>query len=84
MVSDKVKALLELAGKTRSDLGEVLGVTSDASLSNKLRLNRFTADELIQIAGLTGARLQFTYPDGTVIPLTQDDLREEYRKTPDA
>lgn len=84
MVSDKVKALLELSGKSRTELGETLGITSDASLSNKLRLNRFTADELIKISVLVGAQLQFAFPDRSVITLTADDIREVYKKAPDA
>lgn len=78
MVSDKVRAILALAGKRNIDLAELYGVTKQ-SMNNKLAHNRFSADDLIRIATFTGCRVAFVLPDGQHIFLEPEDLRYEMK-----
>ena len=78
MVSDKVRAILALAGKRNIDLAELYGVTKQ-SMNNKLANNRFSADDLIRIAEFTGCRVAFVLPDGQNIFLEPEDLRYEMK-----
>ncbi len=75
MITDKVKALLALSGKKNVDLARYFGMTSQ-TMSNKMVLNRYTADELIRIAEFTGCRLGFLLPDGQHIFLDPEDARD--------
>jgi len=88
MVSDKVRAVLALAGKRNIDLAELYGV-SKQSMNNKMTNNRFSADDLIRIATFTGCRIAFVLPDGQHIFLEPEDSREQGntlkdKKDPDA
>lgn len=76
MVTDKVKALLALAGKKNVELARAYGVTPQ-SMNNKMTLNRYTADDLIKIAEFTGCRVGFLLPDGQHIFLDPEDARED-------
>lgn len=76
MVSDKVRAILALAGKRNIDLAELYGV-SKQSMNNKLAHNRFSADDLIRIAAFTGCKVAFVLADGQKIFLEPEDLRYE-------
>ena len=59
-----VKALITNAGIKQGDLAPVLGVGSVQAVSNKFRLNRWTAEELVKVAEFTGCKLAFVFPDG--------------------
>lgn len=63
-VSAQIKALLSLTGNKQSDLVEALGMASKQSLSNKFTGERWSADDLIEIANFAGCRLAFVLPDG--------------------
>jgi hypothetical protein len=76
MVSDKVRALLALAGKRNIDLATLYGV-SKQSMNNKITNNRFSADDLIRIATFTGCKVAFVLPDGQNLFLDEDDLRTD-------
>ena len=76
MITDKIKALLALSGKKNIDLARHFGMTAQ-SLSNKMVLNRYTADELIRIAEFTGCRIGFVLPDGQHIYLDPEDARTD-------
>lgn len=76
MVSDKVRAILALAGKRNIDLAALYGV-SKQSMNNKLTNNRFSADDLIRIATFTGCKVAFVLPDGQHLFLDEDDLRSD-------
>lgn len=76
MVSDKVRAILALAGKKVIDLAELYGV-SKQSMNNKMTNNRFSADDLIRIATFAGCQIAFVLPDGQHIFLDSDDVRKE-------
>lgn len=76
MVSDKIRALLALAGKRNIDLAALYGV-SKQSMNNKLAKNRFSADDLIRIADFTGCRVGFFFSDGQNIFLDSEDIRQK-------
>lgn len=82
MVSDKIRALLALAGKRNIDLAELYGV-SKQSMNNKMTNNRFSADDLIRIADFTGCRIAFVLRDGQHIFLDQSDLRPDSKDEKD-
>lgn len=82
MVTDKIKALLALAGKKNMDLAEIFGMTRQ-SMTNKMSGNRYSADDLIRIASFTNCRVCFLLEDGQHIFLDEDDLRPEAKKISD-
>ena len=43
-VSDIIKGLLSMTGKKQTDLAEVLGMSSKQAMSNKVRMNRWSAE----------------------------------------
>lgn len=63
-VSATVKALLSLAGKRQSDLVPLLNVSSKQSLSNKFANERWSAEDLIEVADFCGCKLAFIMPNG--------------------
>lgn len=69
-VSDKVKALLALAGKKQIELAEYFGMTKQG-MSNKLRNDSWSAADLVKVAAFTGAKLSFEL-DGQEIDLTTE------------
>ena len=68
-VSNKINAILNLSGKKKSDLLELLGMSSRQSLSNKFTNERWSANDLIVIAEACGCKIAFILPDGTQIVL---------------
>lgn len=74
-VTAKIRALLNICGKKQNDLLPVLGVSSKQSLSNKFANERWSADDLIKVAGLCGCKLAFVMPNGQ--QLFFDTEREE-------
>jgi len=82
VVSDKIRALLALAGKKNIDLAELYGM-SKQSMNNKMTNNRFSADDLIRIADFTGCRIAFVLRDGQHIFLDQSDLRPDNKEEKD-
>lgn len=75
MVSDKIKGLLALAGKTQGSLAAEYG-TSKQSMSNKFAKGSFSLKDAIKIGGFCGAELAFTLPDGQKIVFDSSDLPE--------
>jgi len=82
VVSDKIRALLALAGKKNIDLAELYGM-SKQSMNNKMTNNRFSADDLIRIADFAGCRIAFVLRDGQHIFLDQSDLRPDNKEEKD-
>lgn len=80
MVSDKIKALLAMTGKKQIDLANEFEVTAQ-SMNNKMALNRFNTDDLIQIANFTGCKVGFLLPNGEHIFFDENDSRK--KKSPD-
>ena len=71
-ISAKVKALLNLTGKRQSDLMEPLEMGSKQSLSNKFTNDRWSADDLVQVARATGCRVGFQLPSGSMLFLDEE------------
>lgn len=63
-VTANVRALLNICEKKQGDLLPLLGVNSKQSLSNKFTNERWSADDLIKVAGLCGCKLAFVMPNG--------------------
>ena len=80
-VSTSVRAALSMAKKRQMDLA-ALWETSPQVISNKFRLERWTGEELAQIAALTGGKLAFVYPDGQqiFIPSPETEKKAEALK----
>ncbi len=70
--SSSIKALLNLTGKKQSDLMEPLQMSSRQSLSNKFSNERWSAQDLVDIAKLCGCRISFILPDGQEIRIGSD------------
>lgn len=62
-----------MVGKKQGALAGVLGVGSVQAVSNKFRLNRWSASDLIKIADFTGCKLAFVLQDGERVVLSADD-----------
>ncbi len=65
--SKEIKALLSLVGKKQSDLMDILGMSSKQSLSNKVKNERWSANDLVAIAKFCGCKLAFVLPDGQLL-----------------
>ena len=67
-IQQRVKASCDLAGITITELANRLG-TSQQNLSKRLKVGKFTQDELNNIAKALGAKYisVFEFPDGTKI-----------------
>jgi len=59
MTGGHIRAVLSLAGVSRAEAAEALGVT-EGTFSNKLTNDRFTVQELRQLAELCGAYIRIT------------------------
>lgn len=72
-ISKKIKALLNLQGKTNKGLAEYLGI-SDQALSNKFYRDSYSGEDLIKIAVYLECELAFI-TGSTKISLSADDLK---------
>ena len=70
--SSAVRSVLSNAGIKQGDLAGPLGVGSVQAVSNKFRLNRWTASDLIKVAEVTGCKLAFVLPDGERVLISAD------------
>lgn len=71
-ISSRIKALLELAGKSQTDLAGVFGMTTPQAMGNKMRRESWSAKDLIKASEFCGAKLAFILPDGSQIILAPD------------
>lgn len=74
MVSDKIKALLNMKGKKYKELAQLFGI-SEQAMRNKFARGSFSADELIQIADFLDCQLAYNIDNEQKIIFTTDDLR---------
>jgi transcriptional regulator with XRE-family HTH domain len=72
-ISDKVKALLKLQGKSNKGLAEYLGISGQA-LSNKFYRDSYSGEDLIRIAAYLESELAFIAGPAK-IALSADDIR---------
>ena len=75
-ISAAIKALLNMTGKKQGSLAGVLDVGSVQAVSNKFRLGRWSASDLVKIAEFTGSKLAFILPDGERVVIAADDPGE--------
>lgn len=73
--SAAIKAIINNAKVKQGDLAQVLGVGSVQAVSNKFRLNRWTASELVSIAEFTGCKLAFILPSGEQVLISGDPVQ---------
>jgi len=73
-ISDKIKALLKLQGKTNKGLAEQLSI-SEQALSNKFYRDSYSGRDLIKIATYLDCELAFI-AGATKIALTVEDIRD--------
>lgn len=74
-ISAKVSALLKAKGLSQNDLAAAYGV-SKQSMSNKVRMERWDASDLIKVANMTGGKLAFILSDGSVINFDPEDEKQ--------
>ncbi len=67
-VSDAIRKAMKKAKLSQTRLGEIWDTTPQV-INNKMRLQRWTAEELAQVAGYTGGKLMFVFPDGEQIEI---------------
>ena len=66
-ISANIKALLALRGLKQSDLLQPLNMSSRQSVSNKFTIERWAAQDLVDISRLCGCKLAFIMPNGQQI-----------------
>lgn len=71
-ISDKVKAVLALAGKKQQDLAQIFGMTKQ-TMSNKFARDSWSGKDLAKVAELVGGQLAIIMPDGQTITLGIDE-----------
>ena len=67
-IAQKIKMALAYRNMSEAELARAVG-TSPSAFNQRMKRERFTKAELEQIAEILGAdfRLEFVFPDGTVI-----------------
>lgn len=76
MKTDKIKAMLALAGKKNKEFYEYLGITRQA-MFQKQKKDIFYVDDLIKLGELTDTQLAFVDNDNQVIlRFNSNDLRK--------
>ena len=74
-VTNKVRAMLNIAEKKPSDLEQCLGISVQA-VRNKFSRDSFSVSDLIKISDSLGWKLQFKASDGQSIVLTVEDIKK--------
>ena len=69
-LTQKVRSLLSLTGLTQTQIAEAYG-TSIQAINNKLRLERYSGEDLCRIATMAGVELAFILADGSKIRLNE-------------
>ena len=67
MITPIIKAAVQLAGLSRADLAQALGLSTPQALSNKYNRGSFTAQDLTRIAQVCGVRLAFVDDTGRAV-----------------
>ena len=67
-VSEAIRRALKKAKQSQTALGAFWNTTPQV-INNKIRLERWTGEELAQVAAFTGGQLAMIYPDGELIPI---------------
>lgn len=76
MIGNKIKALLNIRGKTSNDACKTLNIMQSA-YSRKLSKNTFKTEELIQLANLTNTKLAFIDEENNpIITFDENDIKK--------
>ena len=67
MSTPSIEAAVQLAGLSRADLAQALGLSTPQALSNKYNRGSFTAQDLTRIAQACGVRLAFVDDAGRAV-----------------
>lgn len=74
-ISNKLRAVLNIAEKKPSDLSECLGISVQA-VRNKFSRDSFSVSDIIKITDSLGWELQCTAPNGQTVVLTMEDIKK--------
>ena len=77
MIKDKIKAFINLSGKSQVSIAPEFGMSKE-SFNNKLRGARFSISDLIKLADITDTQIAFIDKAGK--PLIMFDV-EDIKKT---
>ena len=80
-VSEAVRSALKKAKMSQTALGARWGTTPQV-INNKMRLKRWTGEELARVAEYTGGKLAFIYPDGEEFRIEPGEETAEEEKEP--
>lgn len=75
MLSEKVKAVLGLAGKKQNELAAYMGIAAQ-SVANKMNRDSWSGNDLTKVAEFVGGRLAFILPNGQQIFLDSEDVEK--------
>ena len=73
-VTNKIRAMLNIAEKKPSDLADCLGISVQA-VRNKFSRDSFSINDIIKITDALGWELSCKAPNGQSIVLTTDDIK---------
>ena len=76
MISEKIKAILSLTGNKQADLARHLSIAPQ-SVANKMSRDSWSACDLVTVAEMVGAKLEFVLPDGQQIIIASGTQSEE-------
>lgn len=74
-ITNKVRAMLNIAGKKPADLSDCLGISTQA-VRNKFSRDSFSVSDLIKICDAVGWELQLRSTDGQSVLLSADDIKK--------
>ena len=74
-VCEAIRKAMKKAKLSQTRLGEIWGTTPQV-INNKMRLERWTAEELAQVAAYTGGKLLISYPDGEQIEVESQHVSD--------
>lgn len=75
-VSEAVRSALKKGKVSQTALGARWGTTPQV-INNKMRLKRWTGEELAQVAEYTGGKLAILYPDGEEFRIEPEEEKEQ-------
>ena len=75
-VSEAVRSALKKGKVSQTALGARWGTTPQV-INNKMRLKRWTGEELAQVAEYTGGKLAILYPDGEECRIEPEEEKEQ-------
>lgn len=75
-VSSAVRTMLSLAGKKQTDLAAYFGM-SPQGMTNKMSRCSWSTEDLVKAAAFTGAQVVIKLPDGNVLTLAEEPVKDQ-------